>query len=189
MRFTLHYSGPLRANGRPEHKHDLRRAFHVQLAELWRHEPLSGMRNLLLPPDSPDRRRGETVCTIQARGPFTFAPLVASELRFVAAVEIVMLRPERPGRLVVQGGDMDNRLKTLFDAMSVPQFGGLPPGAQPAVDEAPFYCVLEDDSLITSVAVHTEHLLTPQQDRCHVELVIRVDVTATARIWATMPLV
>jgi hypothetical protein len=188
MKFTLHYSGPLRANGRPDHKHELRRAFHVQLAELWKHEPLSGMTRLLLPRDSPERKGWENVCTIQARGPFTFAPVVASELRLIAAVDVTVLRPERPGRLVVQGGDMDNRMKTLFDAMSVPQIGGLPPGAQPAADETPFYCVLEDDSLITSLAVHTEHLLTPQQDPSHVELVIRVDVTPTSRINATSAL-
>lgn len=182
MKFTLHYSGPLRSNGRPDHKHDLRRAFHIQLAELWKQEPLSGVTGVLRPRESPDRKSWEKVCTIQSRGPFTFAPLVASELRFVAGVEIIMLRPSPPGRLLAQGGDIDNRLKTLFDAMSVPQVDGLPRDAQPAADETPFYCVLEDDGLITSVAVQTEQLLTPQQDPAHVELVIRVDVTPTVRV-------
>ena len=186
MRFTLHYSGPLRASGRPEHKHELRRAFHVQLAELWRHEPLSKMMNLHLPKGDPARKLGESVSSFRPLGPFNFIPLATNELRLIAGLEVVLLRPEPPGRLVTQGGDIDNRLKTLFDALSMPQLGGLPQGAHPADDESPFFCVLEDDNLITAVNVQTEHLLAHREDPCHVELVLRVVLTPTSAIWANM---
>jgi hypothetical protein len=190
MMFTLHYSGPLRANGRPDHKHELRRAFHAQLAELWRHEPLSHMKSHFRPRDSPDRKPWETVCLLRQLGQYTFVPVVSEELKFVASVDVTVLRPEQPGRLLVQGGDMDNRLKTLFDALAIPQHENqLPPGAAPEANETPFYCVLEDDSLVTSVAVHTEHLLTPGVDSSHVVLLVRVDVTARSRIGATMAIV
>jgi len=111
MKFTLHYSGPLRANGRPDHKHELRRAFHAQLAELWRHEPLSHMKSHLRPRDSPDRKPWETVSLLRQLGQYTFVPIVSGELKFVASLDVTVLRPEQPGRLLVQGGDMDNRLR------------------------------------------------------------------------------
>ncbi len=190
MKFTLHYSGPLRANGRPDHKHELRRAFHSQLVELWRHEPLSHMRSHLRPRDSAERKPWENVCLLRPLGQYTFVPVVSGELKLIASVDVTVLRPEQPGRLLVQGGDMDNRLKTLFDALAIPPHENqIPPGVQPAADEAPFYCVLEDDSLVTSVAVHTEHLLTPGVDPSHVVLLVRVDVTAISRINATAGIV
>lgn len=190
MRFTLHYSGPLRANGRPDHKHELRKVFHAQLAELWRHEPLSGMKRHLRPRDSPDRKPWENVCLLRQLGNYSFVPVVSGELKFVASIDVTVLRPEQPGRLLVQGGDMDNRLKTLFDSLAMLQHENqLPIGTQPGADEEPFYCVLEDDSLVTSVSVQTEHLLTPGIDASHVILLVRVDVGALSRIGATMGIV
>jgi hypothetical protein len=35
-------------------------------------------------------------------------------------LKITLLRPEEPGAIILQSGDIDNRLKTLFDALSVP---------------------------------------------------------------------
>ena len=49
MRFVLHYRGPLKANGGPDHKHQIRLNFHQQLARLWQEEPLKGHQNLLNP--------------------------------------------------------------------------------------------------------------------------------------------
>jgi hypothetical protein len=47
----------------------------------------------------------------------------------------------------------------------------------PGSDEVPFYCLLEDDSLITKIAVETDQLLEdvgPQPDQNHVRLIITV---------------
>ena len=47
----------------------------------------------------------------------------------------------------------------------------------PGSDEVPFYCLLEDDSLITKIAVETDQLLEdvgPQRDQNHVRLIITV---------------
>lgn len=63
--------------------------------------------------------------------------------------------------MVASGGDIDNRLKVLLDGLVMPRtesdLGGIP--LEP--DENPFFCLLEDDSLITSVSVITDRLLTP----------------------------
>jgi hypothetical protein len=51
---------------------------------------------------------------------------------------ITLLRPEAPGNIVTQGGDIDNRLKTLLDALKVPNLpNALPTGAVPEADESP----------------------------------------------------
>jgi hypothetical protein len=50
-------------------------------------------------------------------------------------------------------------------------------GDSPSQDEDPFYCLLEDDKLISKVQVETNWLLTPpvQGERVHdVHLTIRV---------------
>jgi hypothetical protein len=93
----------------------------------------------------------------------------------VAELRVMMLRPEAPGRLLQGSGDIDNRLKTLFDALSMPpQDNALPRGAVPEEGETPFFCLLEDDSLVTSVTVQVDQLLEPTTERNFVDL--RIDV-------------
>jgi hypothetical protein len=82
-------------------------------------------------------------------------------LQIVCSLDILFLRPDYPGE-VIKSGDIDNRLKTLFDALRIPgpdanELGGCLPEA----DEDPLYCLLEDDALITEVAVKTDVLLQP----------------------------
>lgn len=61
-----------------------------------------------------------------------------------------------------KGGDIDNRLKTLFDALRYPHIPNeLPVGAAPAADQDPFFCLLEDDQLINKVSVTVDKLLIP----------------------------
>ncbi|HZM57458.1 MAG TPA: hypothetical protein VFC03_20785 [Acidimicrobiales bacterium] len=52
-------------------------------------------------------------------GAHVFAPLICTNLRLLAELDILMLRPEVPGR-IINHGDIDNRLKTLFDALRAP---------------------------------------------------------------------
>ena len=53
-----------------------------------------------------------------------------------------------------------NRLKTIFDALCVPRGANqLGPFKTPDADEDPFFCLLEDDSLITKASVETDTLL------------------------------
>jgi hypothetical protein len=60
----------------------------------------------------------------------------------------------RPGRLITSG-DIDNRLKTLFDSLRI--LGEVPAG--PTEDKKPFYVLLEDDKPITHISVETDTLL------------------------------
>ena len=175
MRLVLHYRGPLKANGNPSEKHELRRIFHKQLKKLWAQKPLVEIPVWIQPVKDPN-----TYHFLRSLGSYTFVPLVTAEVDAVAELEITLLRPEPPGRLITQGGDIDNRLKTLFDALSMPpQSNALPLGAVPAEDELLFFCLLEDDNLITSVSVRTEQLLEPVNDSSLVDATIAVTTRVT----------
>lgn len=175
MNFTLTYSGTLKANGSPEHKHDVRREFHKQLHELWKHSLFADL-------TKPDDSLMKTV------GNYKFLPLVASGRNEIAELQIIMLRPElASGYIVGQGGDIDNRLKTLFDSLRIPKEPNeIPISASPDEDESPFFCLLEDDVLITDLSVSTDRLLEPNTPKSTVKLIIRVQIKRVLRLGESM---
>ena len=131
MLFRLVYSGPLRANGDLKHKQHIRRALHPQLRELWETELKHESRLDVWKPRSV--------------GSFKFVPLVISAENLIAELDVLLLRQEEPGKILTRGGDIDNRLKTLFDALPMPKDASeIPPGDKPGANEAPFYCLLEE---------------------------------------------
>ncbi len=107
----------------------------------------------------------------------TYRPIVRKSLGLACALDILFLRQEEPGQLVLQGGDIDGRMKTLFDALRMPtkdeeDAANMTPTANP------LQCLLENDSLITDLSIRTGRLLgVPAQKRLHrVHLVIDVTV-------------
>jgi hypothetical protein len=112
---------------------------------------------------------------------FVFVPIVAKFLTVVCELDILLLKPEEPGRFIRNDGDIDNRLKVLFDALRMPlDKGEIPQGGGPKDDEKPhFYCLLEDDALITKVMVRADRLLTLHPDPNAVRLIIGVSIRAT----------
>lgn len=179
MEFRLIYQGPLRANGSPTDKQGVRRAFHPQLQELWNQLPLRELaqppKNFLNPNPSPSQ-----ISLVHPTGSFQFVPLVSECLNLVAQLEIVLLRPEQPGSIVTRGGDIDNRLKTLLDALRMPKTASeLPPGDTPQAGETLFFCLLEDDALVTGISIITDRLLDPSCDPAEVRLLIHVRVRGT----------
>ncbi len=91
-----------------------------------------------------------------------------------AEVEVTMLRREAGGSIITHEGDLDNRLKTLFDALKVPTQRELPDKVSPADGEVPFWCVVEDDQLITAVSVRTHRLLSTSGGESDVQLLVTV---------------
>ena len=170
MRFTLFYEGELKTRNDPKHKQRIRRHFHPQMKALWDRAPLSEMSEPLL-------CEGDPSSVLKTVDPFTFAPLACERLDMILSLHVTLLRPEPPGRLLSQGGDIDNRLKTLFDALSIPQ--GLPPGDRPGNDETPFFCLLEDDQLITDIRVTTNQLLVATESASHAVVLIDVETHTT----------
>ncbi len=152
MKFSLYYKGPLKANGDKKEKHRIRLAIHPQLRKLWTIEPLKTLweKKLAL------TLRGDENPHIHKIDKYSFIPLVTKWLDLYVEISIDFLRECSPGD-IIQGGDIDNRLKTLFDALRMPN----------ALQEIPedeegneiIYCLLEDDRLITDFQIKTHQIL------------------------------
>jgi len=192
MEFRLTYRGPLRtmqedpAPGQPDrrsgHKHTIRREFHRQLRRLWSDTPFlaTGERSgpgAILEETGSDivDYRAAVLAEKHKHLQFKLVPLVTAELKLLCGLDILFLRPDLPRR-ILWAGDIDNRLKTLFDALRKPSPEEFQPYQYPpAPDEAPFYCLLEDDRLITKVAVETDQFLDfTGADQAEVLVVITV---------------
>lgn len=176
MEFRLFYRGKLKGNGSVQDKHEIRTYLHKQLKVLWEQKPLNDYREMLN-----DNYMTQPPPFLRKVDEYTFVPLVNEKVYLVADINITLLRPEEPGSIVTQSGDIDNRLKTLFDALRIPQNKGeMPNNFTPTADEKPFFCLLEDDNLISNLTVTTDRLLEPVQNNLEVILLINV-LTKTTR--------
>ncbi len=187
-----------------EDKSRIRREFDPQLRDLWkshpalrmvednRHFPKSGGAPLIQNhhahpgPILGVRRESAFLTTPADRGlldlcePINkhgawFRPLVRETYALHCGLKIMFLRKEPPGK-VYQGGDLDGRMKTLMDALAMPQHKEqvLETGTS---DDKPLYCLLEDDSLVSGLEIESERLLGDQDNAADwVKLTIEVDV-------------
>jgi len=182
MRFTLIYDGPLPAqtthDGRVAIKHEIRNQLHPQLAELWETHPAVHAAFERWK-DHRDSVVFEGLIKTVKRGEFRFLPLVTADVCLLCELDILFLRYEPKGHLVNDRGDLDNRLKVLFDSLRMPMDAGeVPPLATPPGD--PFFVLLENDSLITGFRVNTERLLQgslpahPSQVRLVINVMVKV---------------
>lgn len=158
MEFRLTYEGPLYAYNvrrdeelsppRAKHIHDIRRVFHRQLKALWNTHPLLVAYK---------REGHDKDFQINANG-FNWQILAPKSLGLICRLEVLMLRTGPAGGVLA---DIDNRLKTLFDALRWADNPNELAGATPQPDEDPFCVLLHDDRLITHLAVTTDLLLEP----------------------------
>ena len=112
---------------------------------------------------------------------FLWKPIVTQENGLICALDILMLRKGPPGKSIY---DIDNRLKTIFDALrkaNSQESGEIAKGGErnSKDDETPFFVLLHDDSAITHVAITSDMLLDPVRDvkaENSVRLVIGVSI-------------
>ena len=205
MKFTLIYDGDLPSAGnqrKPIEASNIRNQFHDQLADLWDSHVILrqlartartqriygafwGSDNIAFTPALlPDFK--EPIAALQP-GQIDLCgaievpkvghliPLIRNSLYLACAVDVLFLRHEEPYSLMRQGGDLDGRIKTLFDAMKMPDPKNEYVGATPKAD--PLYVVLEDDALISDVSIKSGRLLgASTKDKHAVRLTIDVTV-------------
>ncbi len=196
MEFRLIYSGSLEAStsskNRVSEKHAIRKELHKQLKVLWSQmQPFS--RWLTQPMNASNTWDGKEHTVIEAiahqygKYGFNWVPTITSDRGLSVALDILFLRRDQPGNLIKHGGDIDNRLKTLFDALRMPsdrsQVDKFSPDTR---EEDPFFVLLEDDALISKVAVTTDRLITPPRDSdsindVHLVISVTVKVYAVSR--------
>jgi hypothetical protein len=199
VEFHLLYSGPLHSAGHEwqrAEKHNIRKVFHSQLRHLWTIHPNLRQRaegigalehgSSDLPHDELFQKGVKHIGSNWDKNGFNFIPLVTKALCLRCSLDILFLRrDERP--FVLHGGDIDGRLKILFDALRMTdQKQELPPGIVPEPSECPFFCLLEDDKLISEVHIKTGPLLmlpgSLAIDEHEVYLEIGVRLNATQRV-------
>ena len=178
MEFRLVYAGRLPAasqsDTRRADKNRIRRELAKQLRELWVTHPRlrDRMTNTVEWEPSqygtnPDPSRQWTFAERRSRrfcrGGRYFCPLIANDSGGACGLDILFLRRDHPGNIIRSGGDVDNRIKVLFDALRMPATDDEIDGNLES-DDDPFFCLLEDDRLITDVRVTTDRLLMPQQE-------------------------
>jgi hypothetical protein len=198
MEFRLIYRGALPAQGagtggsRIKEKHAIRRQFHSQLRELWHGHPILSD----YVQETTNAATGKKVAYLDQiaakyeKFGYRFLPLVSKKRGIACSLDILFLRRDSPGNLVASGGDIDNRIKVLFDGLRVPGYAEEVP-SPPQEGEDPFFTLLEDDDLITDVRITTDRLLTPLEsdERIHdVHLVLHaktkvVDDRIASRMW------
>ena len=184
VEFRLLYSGELLAASREDtraaHKHEIRRTFHPQLRRLWNLEnnlrklaqlywgrSLKGKKNYAIPSEQEIFEQGiRSFSENWGRNGFKFVPLVTDEMALRCSLDILLLRPQEK-RFIFTQGDIDGQVKTLFDALRIPKNFAEAGGIGPQQDETPFFCLLEDDRLVTEVRVLADQLLLlPSQRDC-----------------------
>lgn len=209
MRFRLTYNGELKARQKdPDtnewdrmapHVQSIRKVFHRQLRHLWAtnrflsshtvgdldygHQRLIEIIGWWTDGDTGENKRPlqEAIADIYRENGYRFVPLVREDWALSCSLEILFLRRDAPGSLV-SAGDLDNRIKTLIDALRKPNNGNeLRGNEEPSEGEDPFFCLLEDDKLITGLSVETDILLQEasgnnDEDRRQVNIVITVDI-------------
>lgn len=164
MEFRLTYEGELKHNSDrlPDHKHDIRKKFHEQLKRFWEINPYLKAYSVFGSRGGSGSLGGmlEQIAAHYTKGPYRFVPLAREDSSTMVSLDILFLRSGAPGR-IVNSADIDNRLKTLFDALRMPT--GLTEWGShgPQNGEDPFFCLMEDDKLVSNVSITTDTLLAP----------------------------
>jgi hypothetical protein len=206
MRFRLVYEGPLRPTGRDPvngqsdplaaHKHTIRQCFHTQLKQLWKTDKFLST-YVVDPKAYPNPRHisdtnaywgdttekipfAEAVARQFPMFGYRFVPLVQKQLSLLCGLDILFLRRDIPGS-VISAGDIDNRLKSLIDALRLPQNASELVGHdKPGTDEDPFFCLMQDDNQVSRLTVETDTLLDPSSgsnvDLSRARVIVTVDL-------------
>ena len=163
VEFRLIYRRSLPAQGSGgspiREKHAIRRQIHAQLRELWhtnialerRPRPTQHTRKLLVPDLRPDESEVTTgldfILRDYSQFGYRFVPLINKRIGIACSLDILFLRRDGPGSLVASGGDIDNRIKVLFDGLRMPQNNSKIDQFPPQDGENPFFCLLENDGI------------------------------------------
>jgi len=154
-------------------KQEIRRVFADQLSRVWRDSPQLSkwLRVGFVPARADQHGLNESSDLIT---PFFYVetcgyeavPLVSWANGLSCDIEIILTGEERSA---IRGGDLDNRLKVLFDALRMPHNSKEVPGNMWGKNKERLFCLLEDDSLIRKFSVEAKQSpYSPAENRVEV---------------------
>lgn len=177
MEFRLLFDGEIGSDSRAPVKQAIRRAMHPQLRRLWtvnrRLRELAEHKGRMFHAEMQEKTGQSPTTPTQDEamqfafqhwaddwkyGPFRFVPLVTKELAAICSLDILLLRPDDDTH-VMEHGDLDGHVKTLFDGLRMPTKQDETGNTSPSTDEDPFFCLLEDDRLVSELRVKADKLL------------------------------
>jgi len=152
MKFKLIYYGELLINPkrRTNHLHEIRSVLSPQLKRLTEISPYTEIREKLM-------SRGTGIREV---GGVRFFPIITPELDLLAEIDVQIMHPEI---LDTPHADIDNRMKTLLDALKRPQNANeVAEATVKAIQgkkDNTIFTLLDDDHLVTKLTINTSHLL------------------------------
>lgn len=182
MEFCLHYYGKLKSRDNAAGKHAIRQAFHDQVKALCASEPFSHT----FKDDLDGTRKTKEKPMFVEHGGKRYWFLVSEYLATVVDLNITILVPHEVGRIIQNGGDIDNRVKTLFDALRIPAVESEIPSSDPFdYGDGGMYCLLQDDKLINRVSIRSYRDHAPL-DGDSVRCLIEVETKITRALWGNL---
>jgi hypothetical protein len=173
MRFTLVYEGDLPPNGSRDEKWRIRKEFDSQLRRLWELPPLNQLDNYRDPNYKPK------ACYLgRSLNGIEFISPVSEKIATLVELDILMLSASIPPRIIVRGGDIDNRLKTLLDSLKAPANPQEVSLTADLPDDNRIYCLMDDDKLVTNLRVRVDRLLTAAAGQNRSLVIIDAKITA-----------
>jgi hypothetical protein len=187
VKFRLLYEGELAPRQRVSvgDLHSIRMQLHSQIKALWQYRPLSDYTGWLR--EKPERPGDYAIW--ERSNDVLFSPLISRKNHLMCELDITLLRQQASGQVLDEGGEIDNRLKTLFEALQKPSTEEAQTAATTKrADDDPIHCLLQDDALVTRVNVETDRLLRPIEGQFDLVAIIQVTVVLTRVSFGTINL-
>lgn len=174
MEFCLHYYGTLKSRDNASGKHQIRQQLHPQIRSVCLSEQFSNMFD-----EFNDTSKHDEPHMFSDIGGKRFWFLICEGWKTIVDLNITILLPHAVGAIVHNGGDIDNRIKTLFDALRIPAVKSeIPSNDSFNYKKEGMFCLLQDDKLINRVSItsYQDHEpIDTDSVRCFIE--VRTKIT------------
>jgi hypothetical protein len=192
MRFHLSFEGPLPSTGNSDPNHPrqaklkaiwaIRDSVHLQLEQLFKTHPALSARS------SPSRVLRHALIPPIWVDDYRFFALARAGFHIKCGLRIDLLVNHQPGSVLSKRGDLDNRLKTLFDGLRMPtgiqeikQFK-----TKEQLEADTYVCLLQDDVLITSLQIEMmRYLGAPPnvgEDHVRANIAVMIEPSETSHV-------
>lgn len=151
MKFKLIYQGEVKIHPkkRTQHIHAIRQQLAPQMAKLLSIPPYSKICDFISGKNGLKKKD-----IVRHVGGIDFIPVISPSLNLLAELDVQLMHPELLG---TPRADIDNRMKTLLDALRRPQNEHeVPDNAERG---GKMHVLLDDDHLVTKMTVNTSHWL------------------------------